>query len=107
MDGEQKISGSGASMVRIAIGAHLAGVCVCAAFSILDRSAIGLPPDGSLLRLAVSVLLLTAFLEWFICPVTVLAVALRRGNSWQTAYSVLAEFVLCLSQIFALLPAYQ
>ena len=54
---------------------------------------------------AFGVLLWTALLAWLVCPVTVLAVALRRGLSRQTTYALLAEILLCIAQAYALLPS--
>jgi hypothetical protein len=103
----QTKSGSGAMAVRIAVGAHVAGVGVCALLSIIDSSSMILPADHSLRRLAVGALLAPALLAFIACPIIVLTVALRRGTSRQTTYSILAELALCLAQCFALLPGYQ
>ena len=105
MRDEGKKPNVSASTLRIAVGVHVAATCVCAVFSMLDRSSVGLPPEGSLLRGAVGVLLGTSLLAWMACPIAVLTLAVRRGLSRQTTCAMLAEILLCTAQAFALLPS--
>jgi hypothetical protein len=98
--------------LRIAVGAHIAAVCVCALFSILDSSAlnsssVGLPLEDSLGRIALGLAFFAALLAGLISPLTVLTVTLRRGLSRETACALLAEIVTCLAQAYAMLPLVQ
>jgi hypothetical protein len=93
--------------LRIAVGAHVAAACVCALLSILDSSSIGFPPEHALVRSALNLLLLPALLTWLVSPFTVLTVSLRRGLSRETLCALLAEFVICIAQVFLLLPLVQ
>lgn len=90
--------------LRLAIGAHVIAVGVCVLFSRLDSMA-AMPPEGPLTRVAIGVSFLAALLAWLVCPVTVLVAAGRVCSTRQAAYAILTEFILCIAQGVALLPA--
>jgi hypothetical protein len=90
------------SALRIIVGIHLVAVGVCIIFARLDRSTIGLPPNDSLAGGAVDWLLCATFPVLLVCPVAVLAVALRRGLSWWVASALLVEVLFCLIQLMAI-----
>ena len=94
-----------ASTLRITIIFHLAAVAVWAIFARLDRSSVGylfFPSEDTLMGQAVVLLLYATMPALFVCPVTVLAVAMRRGFSWSIAYARLAESLFCIVQLGAL-----
>jgi hypothetical protein len=87
------------SPLRIIIIIHLAAATVWAIAARLDRSSFGYIFFPSQLT---ALLLYGTLPAMFICPVAVIAVALRRGMSWSIAYALLLESLLCFVQLGAL-----
>jgi len=101
-----KIDAGRRPTLRIAVGLHLAAVCVCAANAYLDGPG-GRYPGHEAPKLFFGLLLLPSVLAWPACPFVVLVTAHRRGLSWPVADAIVAEAVLCVGQIFVLMPLIQ
>ncbi|HEY2251600.1 MAG TPA: hypothetical protein VGH74_11090, partial [Planctomycetaceae bacterium] len=93
---------------RWAVFSHAAAVAVCASFSLADR---GLLVNHSVSRIFYNnfkILLLPALLAWLLCPVVVV-VSLARGHisTRSDIIGLIPEVLLCLAQMYSLLPACQ
>ena len=85
---------------------HCLAVAVCTGFSLADG---GLFVSPAISQIAVQVfrwLLLPALAALVTCPIIIAELAWRKwGTSRKAVLAIMAEFLLCAGQIFALLPA--
>lgn len=102
-----KVSNQGASIVRWVLYSHLVAVGVCVSFSLADGGILVNSHFSKLFYNHFGILLLPALLAWVLCP-AVLVFSLARGFvSERSGFrSLFAEILLCVVQMFALLPAY-
>jgi hypothetical protein len=94
------------SAIRSIIFTHLIAVGVCLGFTLADRRLL-ISPRVSQLFVKYGVLLFfPAVLSWWVCPLLLIIILMRPGISVKTrVLSVAAETLLCVLQIYVLLPA--
>ena len=96
------------SRLRWVVFLHLVAVVCCACFSLADRRLLINREVADFYLYYGEILLVPALMAWFVCPVVVLLLLARRGTSGSTRlFAILAEGMLCVSQMLVLLPAFQ
>jgi|GEM_PF-6612447 len=93
---------------RMWIYAHLACVTICVAFSLADRGQF-ISHDVSHRAIdGISILLFPALLGWLLCPMMTIAMADRsKLGPRPFRVAVIAEGIMVVAQVVALLPACQ
>jgi len=93
------------SAIRSIIFIHLVAVGVCLGFTLADRRLLINPPVSQLFEIYGVLLFFPAVLSWCVCPLLLIIILMRPGISARTrVLSAVAETLLCVVQIYVLLP---
>ncbi len=92
--------------MRWCVYLHLSAVAICAIFSLADRGLFVSHSTSQWFEDNLSALLLPALAAWIACPLTAAFISMRRvRRSQKVGYGLLAEAILSVAQMAALLPA--
>lgn len=96
----------GESIVRWVIFSHLIAIAVCLAMTLADRGLLVNSSVSDFVENNLMILLLPALLAGLVLP-AVLLIAVCRGTVARrsTVIGIIAEILLCVAQLYVLLPA--
>ena len=107
-DRDDPISYLSSAIVRSSIYSHVAAVAVCSMFSLADCGQLLSPviSEAVIQSSVMSPFFLASLLGWFVCPITALVTVSSTRLSLLSKLLVFGvEFLLCIAQAYAILPA--
>lgn len=90
------------NIVRLTVALHLAAVATCLAFSLADHGLLVSYEISRLFLHVSTILLVPSLVAWLVCPAIIFLAFVRH----RAIRSMIAEALLCIAQLYVLLPAF-